>query len=136
MRKESKLMSLGKVLNSLRSSHEIVEVHDGDTIFHFTLVHASNLEIWLIHEDSPNMPNLVDFRSQPGLDKNSPTRIEMAAHCLQRLVQSWNSFDVANRTEQANNHIELAPKVKVDHVSMMKDDLWIALTSNSEHLLV
>src|SRR5437868_4056008 len=136
MRKESKLMSLGKVLNSLRSSHEIVEVHDGDTIFHFTLVHASNLEIWLIHENSSNMPNLVDFRGQPRLNQNDSTWEQMMAHCLQRPVQIWNSFDVAYRTEQADNHIELAAKVKVDHVSMMKDDLWVALTSNGEHLLV
>ena len=51
-------MSLGKVLNFLWGSYQIVEVHDGDTIFHFTFVHTGNLEIWLIHENSCNMTGL------------------------------------------------------------------------------
>ena len=95
MRKESKLMSLGKVLNSLRSSHEIVEVHDGDTIFHFTFVHTGNLEIWLIHENSSNMPNLVDFRGQPRLNQNDSTWEQMVPAPVAQAIKKRSLFGYA-----------------------------------------
>src|SRR5215471_9572725 len=121
MRKEPKLMSLCKVLNSLRSSYQIVEVHDRNAIFHFTYVHASNLEIRLIHEDGSNMTNLINFRRKPGFNKNNPTLMQMALHCLQRLVQPRDGFDIPNRTEQTHDDIELMPKCEVDHVRTIKD---------------
>jgi hypothetical protein len=55
---------------------------------------------------------------------------------LQRLIQPRNRFDVANRTEQTHDDIERVPEFKVDHVRMMKDDPWIALMGDCQHLLI
>src|SRR4051794_10638319 len=100
-------MSLGKVLYSLRSSNEIVEVHDRDAIFHLSVVHTRNLQIRLIHEDGPNMTGPIHLRSQPRLNNHNSTRKQMAAHRLQRLVQPLNRLDITNRTEQTEDDIKL-----------------------------
>src|SRR2546426_2623637 len=134
--KEPKFMQLGEVLNSLWRSDEIVEVHNGYTFSHFTLIHTSNLKIRFIHEGSRKVANLILLGSQPWLDDCNASWMQVTAHRSQRLVQSWDGFGIANRAEQTDNHIELVPKIEVHHVRMMKDDPQIALASDSQHLLV
>src|SRR5260370_9866341 len=109
-------MSLGKVFNSFGCGDQIMEVHDRDAVCHFTLVHASNLEFRLIHENSPNMASMIHLRGQPRLNNNYTTWREMAVHRLERLVHPCGRFDIANLTEQPPHDLDPMPNSKITHV--------------------
>src|SRR6266567_1587315 len=124
------------MLNPRVGSHEVVEVHDRQSSFHLSLIHTRNFQIWLIHKGCAQMPYLEPSRSQPWLNEQHTTRVQVTPHRLQCLSQTRQSFRITYRTEQAHHHVECVPEIEVHHVRVVKSDPGIAPPGDSQHLFV
>src|SRR5258708_2206886 len=124
------------MLNSRWGSNEVMKIHNRHSSFHLALIHARYFQVRLIHKGCAQVTCLEHFRSQPRLDEQHTTRVQVAPHRLQRLSYTRQSFRITYRTEQAHNHVERVPEIEVHHVRVMKDDPRIAPRGNSQHLSV
>src|SRR6266567_1941249 len=78
-------MQFGKMLNSCRGSNEVMEIHNRQSSFHLALIHARYFQVRLIHKGCAQVTCLEPFRSQPRLDEQHTTRVQVAPHRLQRV---------------------------------------------------
>src|SRR6266705_560723 len=129
-------MQFGKMLNSCRGSNDVMEIHNRQSSFHLALIHARYFQVRLIHKGCAQVTCLEPFRSQPRLDEQHTTRVQVAPHRLQRLSHTQQSFRITYRTEQAHDHVERVPEIEVHHVRAVKGDSRIAPPGDSQHLFV
>jgi hypothetical protein len=54
-------------------------------------------------------------------------------HVCNRPIEARRGLDVTDRAEKANNDIEPASEIEVEHVAMMEGDPWMALACDLEH---
>src|SRR5260221_836741 len=124
------------MLNSRRGSNEVMKIHNGHSSFHLALIHARYFQVRLIHKGCAQVTCLEPFRSQPRLDEQHTTGVQVAPHRLQCQPHTRQSFCITYRTEQAHNHVECVPEIEVRHVRVVKGDSRIAPPGDSQHLFV
>src|SRR5579859_5759941 len=108
------------MLDARRGSNEVMEIHDRHSSFHLAFIHTCYFQVRLIHKGCAQVTCLEPFRSQPRLDKQHTTRVQVVPHRLQCLSHTRQSFRITYRTEQAHNHVERVPEIEVYHVRVVK----------------
>src|SRR6266487_3148455 len=129
-------MQFSKMPYTRGGSHKVVEVHNRHSSFHLSLIHTCYFQIWLIHKGCAQETYFVRLGSQPWLDEQHATRVQMTSHRLQRLPQTRQSFRITYRTEQTQDHVERVPEIEVHHIRVVKDDPRIAPPGDSQHLFI
>lgn len=79
-------------------------------------------------------PGTPGVRREPGLNEGNASGNEVPGHTADRLRQVLDRSHVADRTEQAGYDIESPAEVEIDHITVMKGDKGIALSSNGQQL--
>src|SRR5215472_926264 len=113
-------MQFSKMLYTRGSSHQVVEVRDRYSSFHLSLIHTCYFQIWLIHKGCAQVTYFVRLGSQPWLDEQHATRVQVTPHRLQRLPQARQSFRIPYRTKQTHDHVERVPQIEIHHVPVVK----------------
>ena len=100
-------MEFSPVLHSFGCSNQILKFKRGDIAPAQRATHAHDFQIGLIHAGEVNTAHVPLSRCEPGFDQQDAARQKVTAHGLDGFLQPGFGFDIADRTEEADDHIEL-----------------------------
>ena len=131
---QAERLALLEVGDALRRRHEIVRFEHRDALLAARDVHPGDLEVRVIHavEHQPTADEAL--RSEPRLDDQHASGIEMVSHAVDGSLQILHGQRVADRPEQARDDVERIGQSKIDQRAFMKRNTRAPISRNLEHL--
>src|SRR5690348_4746165 len=110
---------LGEMLDTFGRGNQVVEVEQGDVVAPPANIHPRDLEMWLIYKDSMRLADMPFFRREEWPHQQHAAGKQVARHRGNCLLQLRHNSRVANRAEEAGDHIELAAQIEVNHIALV-----------------
>src|SRR5439155_23347841 len=108
------------LFNSFMSDYGIMAVKYRHLPLDFACVHPDDLKVGFIHNVCDHSAGPVLFGGKPRFYHNNGTRSQVTSEISHRLLQTFNGFDITDRTEQTDDHVKAPIQVKVHHIRLVE----------------
>lgn len=129
-------MALAKVLHTLGSADEIMDIEDADIPVTLTRVHPRNFHVFCFGVIRRYRPRPEAIWRKERLNDEDAARTEMSAHRLDGSNEVGARSDICDRAEQTRNDVKAPSELEVDHVGTMEWDIGTTPASARKELVV